>query len=499
MARDPQSGSFNLPVVDEQTKIEAMRTKAPAANKSASTVNTTTLEGISAASNATPQTAPVDIRVALAKLQSGQTLTPAEREVLGMSPAPTSVAGPTGSTGPTGTPTGLPAGFTAGAFPKELEQFFGSSAGILGYRIETFTDKDGKKYSQLSVATGPNSTKTFGTSFVQGADGKYSSYFPTPSNDNSGNNVPVVPTTTLKTAEQIAADAAKAQAQGERQSAYDLLYSQFKLYGLESLVEPLKGLITTGASPAEFTIKLRESDAYQKRFSANKQRISKGLKAISEAEYIGLEDQYQSILRNAGLPESYWKQTVDPRTGIVSQESFANFIGNDVSAVELEDRVSTAQKRLIYANPEVSIALKTFYPDITNGDLLAYTLDPTKGLEQIKRRITAAEVGSTAVQMGLATNVTDAEYLARYGVTKATAQQGYQTIAGGLQRGSQLASIYGENPYTQTIAEQEVFGVPGAAEAKAARQKITGLEKATFGGQTGVSSSALARDRAGNF
>jgi len=298
---------------------------------------------------------------------------------------------------------------------------------------------------------------------------------------------------------KLVADEAKAKAQGERQSAYDLLYTEFDRYGLSSLVTPLKDLITSGASPAEFTIKLRESDAYQKRFSANKQRISKGLKAINEAEYINLEDQYQSILRNAGLPESYWKQTVDPGTGIVSQEGFANFIANDVSAVELEDRVSTAQKRLLYANPEVSIALKTFYPDITNGDLLAYALDPTKGLEQIKRRITAAEVGSTAVQMGLATNVTDAEYLARYGVTKQTAQQGYQTIAGGLQRGSQLASIYGENPYTQTTAEQEVFGVPGAAEAKAARQKLTGLEKATFGGQTGLSSGALARDRAGGF
>ena len=150
---------------------------------------------------------------------------------------------------------------------------------------------------------------------------------------------------------KLLADEAKAKAQGERQSAYDLLYTEFDRYGLSSLVTPLKNLITSGASPAEFTIKLRESDAYQKRFSANKQRISKGLKAISEAEYIGLEDQYQNILRNAGLPESYWKQTVDPKTGIVSQEGFANFIGNDVSAVELEDRVSTAQKRLIYANP----------------------------------------------------------------------------------------------------------------------------------------------------
>ena len=283
-----------------------------------------------------------------------------------------------------------------------------------------------------------------------------------------------------------------------RQSAYDLLYQQFAAYGLESLVKPLEELIKSNVSPAEFTLKLRNdpkyNTAYKKRFGANDMRVSKGLKAIDEATYLGLEDQYQEILRNAGLPESYWK-----RGDLGVQEGFTNFIANDVSAFELKDRVNTAQQRLLYANPEVSIALKTFYPDISNGDLLAYALDPTKGLDQIKRRITAAEVGSSAVQMGLATNVTDAEYLARYGVDKAEAQKGYGTIAGGLQRGSQLASIYGESPYTQTTAEQEVFNVPGAQEARSKRQKITGLEKATFGGQTGLTSGALARDRAGNF
>jgi hypothetical protein len=288
----------------------------------------------------------------------------------------------------------------------------------------------------------------------------------------------------------------------KRQSAYDLMYAEFSKYGLGALVQPLESLIKSGASPNEFSLKLRESEAYKKRFSANAQRISKGLTAISEAEYIGLEDQYQNILRNAGLPESYWKQTVDARTGIVSQEGFSNFIANDVSPVELEDRVSTAQQRLIYANPEVSIALKTFYPDISNGDLLAYALDPTKGLEQIKRRITAAEVGSSAVQMGLTTNVTDAEYLARYGVTKAQAQQGYRTAAEILPTASKLGDIYasqGLGAYTQQTAEQEIFNVPGAAEAAAKRKKLVGLEQAAFSGKSGVGQGSLARDRAGNF
>ncbi len=43
---------------------------------------------------------------------------------------------------------------------------------------------------------------------------------------------------------------------GQRQSAYDLLYSQFAEYGLQSLVEPLKNLITEGVSPSEFTLRL---------------------------------------------------------------------------------------------------------------------------------------------------------------------------------------------------------------------------------------------------
>ena len=308
-------------------------------------------------------------------------------------------------------------------------------------------------------------------------------------------NITNVPTTTLKTEAQIAAEAATAARQAERQSAYDLLYSQFAQYGLASLVDPLKGLIISGASPAEFTIKLRESDAYQKRFAANKQRVEKGLKAIDEATYIGLEDQYQKLMRNYGLPASYYT-----KDAMGTQPGFEKFIANDVSAVELEDRIATAQKRVLNANPEVSYALKQFYGDtINNGDILAYTLDPAQGLEGIKRKITAAEIGGAALRSGLTTSTADAEYLQKYGIDKAMAEKGYSTIGSGLQRGSQLASIYGEDPYTQTTAEQEIFNVPGAEEARKARQKITGLEKAAFGGQTGLTTGALARDRAGGY
>jgi hypothetical protein len=298
--------------------------------------------------------------------------------------------------------------------------------------------------------------------------------------------------TGLKSAAQIAAETAAAAAQGERQSAYDLLYSQFKQYGLEALVEPLKGLITGGASPSEFTIKLRETDAYKKRFAANAQRIQKGLAAISEAEYLGLEDQYQNIMRNYGLPAEYYT-----RGDMGIQEGFNKFIANDVSATELEDRVMTAQSRVLNANPEVLASLKAFYPDITNGDILAYTLDPTKALTDIKRKVTAAEIGGAATQAGLGITGTRAGELGAAGITKAQAQQGFQTVAEVAPRGGQLAEIYKQSPYTQTTAEAEVFGLAGSAEAARQRKKLTSLETAAFSGSAGA--GAIARDRAGTL
>jgi hypothetical protein len=300
--------------------------------------------------------------------------------------------------------------------------------------------------------------------------------------------------TGTKTDEEIAAEEEAAAKIEKSQSAYDLLFEKFDEFGMGALVSPLKDLIQEGLSRSEFTLRLRDTDAYRKRFAANAQRAAKGLSVLSESQYIGLEDQYQNIMREYGLPASYYA-----RGDMGRQEGFEKFLANDVSSTELEDRVITAQSRVLNANPEVLASLKQFYPGISNGDILAYTLDPEKALTDIKRKVTAAEIGGAAMQAGLQTGMARAEELGAAGVTKAAAQQGFGTIAGGLQRGSQLASIYGESPYTQTTAEQEVFGLAGQTEAEKQRKKLTSLEKATFGGQTGVTSGALARDRAGAY
>ena len=308
-------------------------------------------------------------------------------------------------------------------------------------------------------------------------------------------------------AANAASDAAAAKLLAEQQlasrkSAYDLLSEEFTRYGLGSLVEGIKGLVQENVSPAEFTIRLRQTDAYKRRFAANAQRIAKGLAAVSEADYIDLEDQYQNIMRQYGLPDTYYT-----RGEMGRQEGFEKFIGSDISPVELEDRIQTAQNRVINANPEVAKALKDFYPDITNGDILAYTLDPKNAIKNIQRKVTAAEIQGAAASQGLNKITADmtpeqiaayearANQLAAAGVDKAAAQQGFETVAQVAPRGGQLAEFYKESPYTQATAEQEIFNLAGSAEAAQKRKKLTALETAKFSGQAGV--GALARDRAG--
>jgi hypothetical protein len=294
---------------------------------------------------------------------------------------------------------------------------------------------------------------------------------------------------------KLAADSAAAAATAERKSAYDLLYSQFAKYGLQSLVAPLEGLIKEGVPASEFAIRLRETDGYKQRFAANQARIKRGLTALSEAEYIGLEDAYQGIMRQYGMPESYYT-----RGELGRQEGFEKFISGDVSPAELETRISTAYNRVINANPEVVQALKQYYPNITNGDILSYALDPEKALTDINKKVTAAEIGGAAIGAGLGIGMARAEELGAFGVSKTQAQQGYQTIADILPSATKLSEIYskqGMGPYNQAVAEQEVFGISGAATAAQKRRKLTELETAQFSGSTGV--GALARERAGQF
>lgn len=292
-----------------------------------------------------------------------------------------------------------------------------------------------------------------------------------------------------------------------RESAFRILADEFKRYGFDDqeFFNQLEGLIKQDLSDAENRIEIRKLPAYERRFGAIKRRIDKGLSAINEATYLKLEDQYRNVMRQYGLPESYYKKPVGGASSTLD-----TLIEFDVSPVELEQRVSTAQNRLYNAPPEVMRLLSDYYGNvISNGDALAYILDPKNALSEIQRKVTAAEIGAGARQAGLTAGGISpldreaqrmrAEELARYGVTGEQARQGFQTVAEVAPRGGQLAEFYKETPYTQQTAEAEVFGTAGAVEARRKRERLTALERSAFAGSAGAAQGALQRDRQGAF
>lgn len=277
-------------------------------------------------------------------------------------------------------------------------------------------------------------------------------------------------------------------------SAYDILYAEFDRYGLGSLVADVEGFIKDGLSESEFTIKLRNTPAYQTRFAANKKRIDNGFTAIDEATYLDLEDSFQSIMQNYGMPEKYYARA--NKLGV--QQYFEDAISKNIDPVTFEERVIEG-KKVLDANKFTIDAAKRFFPTLNDGDFLAYVLDSKNAISDIQRKVTSAEIGGAQLGAGLGATFAGAEELAKAGITGKQYQQAAPTIAGAALRGGQLASIYGEDPYTQQTAEQFVLDVPGSTDALKKTQKISGLEQATFGKKTGISSSALSRDRAGAY
>ena len=418
----------------------------------------------------TPTAPAVDTRVALRKLQSGQALTDDEKRSLGL-PVEAAPAGPTGTQNDS---TGADAAAAQAAAEAAARAAAEAAAAAEAKAAAEAAAAAAKTAAELATARAALDAANQAAAAAEA-------------------RATAAEAAARTAADRTAADSA-ARARGERQSAYDLLYSEFNKYGLGSLVTPLRDLITSGVSPSEFTIRLRETDAYKKRFVANEARIKNGLRALSESEYIRDEDAYQEVMRRRGLPPEYYAKG---DMGI--QKGFEKLIAGDVSSAELEDRIVAAQERVIRGAPQIAQALKEFYPEISNGDILAYALDPANAIDMIKRKVTAAEIGGAQLGAGLKATVSGAETLARAGVVGERYQQAAPTIAEASIRGGQLASIYGEDPYTQQTAEQEVFNIAGAQEARKQRQKVTGLEKVTFGGKTGLTSGAFARDRAGEL
>ena len=282
-----------------------------------------------------------------------------------------------------------------------------------------------------------------------------------------------------------AAEAAAAKAE-KTQNAITVLTDRFKRYGLASLVPKIRELAIAGAGESTITLQLQETEEYQQRFSANKDRIKKNLTVLNPGEYLALEDKYRQIIRAYGLKD-------------FDNDNYVNqFISNDVSPEELSNRVVTAVQRVKNADPAITATLRDFY-GIGQNDLVAYVLDPNQTFQKIERQVAAAEIGTAARKQGLEAGVNVAEQLAAQGISQAEAQRGYSTIADILPEATKLSNIYGNtlDKYGQSEAEQDIFNTLASAQRK--RKSLISREAAEFTGTSGLSRTALGKTTGGTY
>lgn len=278
------------------------------------------------------------------------------------------------------------------------------------------------------------------------------------------------------------------------------ILESYGITGLASVLEEIRKEYPEASSDDVITL-LQFDDRYNakfnQRFSANLDRQKAGMSVLSPGDYLALEQGYKKIFNAYNLPN------------FSTQDYFNKFIAADLKTTDIADRVSLAFDRVL-KDEMVANTFKKFYPSLTTTDIVTGMLDPTNQFPALERKVRAAEIGGAALRQGLVateqqsmeaaanlpfSNVTrgtlGADVIAQGDITKAQAEQKYQTIAGMLPDIEKISSIYGktEAQYGRLEAEQELF--QGLASSARKRQRLQSLEEAQYLKKSGLGKGAL--------
>ena len=284
-----------------------------------------------------------------------------------------------------------------------------------------------------------------------------------------------------------AAIAKQAADQAEKRDAFALIQDTMRSYGftdaemseLSGFIE--KQIIDPNIGPNMAILNMRNLGVYKARFAGNEALVKAGKNALSEYDYLQQENAYDEYFKAYGVGN------------LSTRAQKATLIGNSVSALEVDKRLNLAVKRVQGSDPEILKQLKAYYPTITDKDLVSYFLNPEATRIDLERKVTASEISSAAVGQGFAGGTSlNALGLADYGVDRAAALEGYANIAGVLPEATKLGNIYGETgiKYDQMAGEEEFLKSSDAAKRK--RTTLASRERASFEGSAGNAPGAYS-------
>jgi hypothetical protein len=201
------------------------------------------------------------------------------------------------------------------------------------------------------------------------------------------------------------------------------------------------------------------------------------------ADFVGARNEYKQLLRLYGLSD------------IANNDSADKFLMNGVSADEAGARMQVAYNAVVYADAELKKQLKTFYPSLTDTDIVANILGVGKTVAELQQQINVAGIRAEEATAGLQSTI-GAEELAKQGLTRAEARKGFQNVAESLAGAQAAATRAGQDATTiQTELEKEqLLGLRSKRRAQLAAR-----EQGLLAGQSGAGQTALQKNSIGKF
>lgn len=272
----------------------------------------------------------------------------------------------------------------------------------------------------------------------------------------------------------------------DQQSAFDIMKNLLDQYNLGSLTNVLHNIVLGGVTDAnEIQLQLQNTQEWKTRFAGNEMLKQAGLPVLSVDQYLSVEQSYSQIMKNYGLPVGFYDDPSD----------FAKFIGSSVSPNELQQRAGIYADFVKRSDPAINQQLLSM--GMTQGDLIAFSMDPTRALPLIQQKYQTALIGGAAIRSGVTgLDNTQIQHLGDLGVSEGQAIQGFGQIAAEAGGAQKLASIYGDSITTGDLVS-ETFEGNGQVTAK--KKRLASQERAAFSGSSGVGQGSLGRSSSGSY
>jgi len=276
---------------------------------------------------------------------------------------------------------------------------------------------------------------------------------------------------------------------GPKRDAYSALVALFAGYGLGTLTGQILRMVQEGLSADTISVELQETKEWKTRFVGNEKRRAKGLPVLSPAEYLATEAAYRQVYRQFGLPTGFYD---DP-------DDFARAMEADMSAMELQARVQ-ARKQVVTSGENTGVL--SYFKDnfgLTDGDMLAYWVDPDRALPLLQQQVAASEVGAAAQRTGWGgLDKAAALRLADLGITPDQAAQGFGEAAGLAELTQQLPGTAGDDTVTRGDLIGATLEQNAVAKERVLRSQETRLAAGKGGGRYAEDKEGLAGLRQAN-